>query len=252
MLLNRVIPVLTIENNNLVKTVQFSKSKYIGDPLNAVRIFNEKEVDEIMLIDISATKNNREPNYELIESISGECLMPLSYGGGIRTLQQAKDIFALGVEKICLNNVALKDTLLISKLVNQFGSQSIIISIDIKRNIFKKPKIYSYLNKKKLEHDWINFIKNLSEIGVGEILLNSVDKDGLLKGPDNELVEMLSKEINLPIVSLGGIASLHDMKKLIKSGASAVAAGSFFCFYGPHKAVLLTYPTYEEIKSLFS
>jgi len=150
------------------------------------------------------------------------------------------------------NDIASKDTLLISKLVNPFGSQSIVVSIDIKRNIFNKPKIYSYLKKKKLRYNWVNFIRNLSDLGVGEILLNSVDRDGLLKGPDNELVEILSKEINIPIVYLGGIASLDDMKKLINSGASAVAAGSFFCFYGPHKAVLLTYPNYEEIKSLFS
>ena len=251
MLQNRIIPALTVANSALVKTTNFKKPKYIGDPLNAVRIFNEKEVDEIMLIDINASKECLEPDYNLIKNISGECLMPLSYGGGIKNIHQAKKIFALGVEKICIQKAAFENPSLISELVDNFGSQSIILSIDIKRDILKRPRIFDYINKSRLKYNWIENIKSLIELGVGELLINSVDRDGLMKGPDYDIVSKLRKNINLPIIALGGVSSINDMRLLIRAGASAVAAGSFFTFYGPHKAVLLTYPKYEEIQKLF-
>ncbi len=251
MLQNRVIPVLTIQNNILVKTYKFSKSKYIGDPLNAVRIFNDKEVDEILLIDISATKNNKSPNFELIENISSQCLMPLTYGGGINTISDARRIFSIGVEKISLQRAAFKNPKFIRQLSEIFGKQSIILSVDIKRSFLNKPKIFNYLNGKKSSNNWIETIQELISFGVGEVLLNAVDKDGVLKGPDLELIDLLSDKIDVPLIALGGISGFKDMKDVINVGASAVAAGSFFSFYGPHKAVLLTYPKPSEIENLF-
>ena len=251
MLQNRVIPALTINDGYLVKTVNFKNPRYVGDPLNAVKIFNEKEVDELMFLDITASKNSQEPNFKLIKDISGECLMPLTYGGGIRNLIQAKKIFSLGVEKICIQSAALENQRLISEIIDNFGSQSIILSIDIKRDFLMRPRIYSYLRNRNLNVKWIEFIKSYVGLGIGELLINSVDKDGLLNGPDLEIISILRNEINIPIISLGGVSSIADMRKLIESGASAVAAGSFFTFYGPHKAVLLTYPDYDQIKQLF-
>lgn len=251
MLQNRVIPVLTIENNLLVKTYKFSKSKYIGDPLNAVRIFNDKEVDEILLIDISATKDNKSPNFELIENISSQCLMPLTYGGGIKTISDAKTLFSIGVEKISLQRAAFENPIIINQLSEIFGQQSIILSVDLKRTFFNQVKIYNYLNGKKSSKNWIEAIKELIDFGVGEVLLNSVDQDGVLRGPDLELIKLISNKIDIPLIALGGVSGLGDMRDLVNAGASAVAAGSFFSFYGPHKAVLLTYPKPFEIENLF-
>lgn len=252
MLQNRVIPVLTIQNNLLVKTHKFSKPKYIGDPLNAVRIFNDKEVDEILLIDISASRENKSPNFELIENISSQCLMPLTYGGGIKTISDAKRIFSIGVEKISLQSAAFENPEIIYQLSEIFGQQSIILSIDIKRTFLNQLKIYNYLTGKKSSKDLMETIKEFIGLGVGEVLLNSVDKDGVLKGPDLELIELISEKIDIPLIALGGVSRLEDMRDLINAGASAVAAGSFFSFYGPHKAVLLTYPKPYEIENLFN
>ena len=251
MLQNRIIPALTIEDSALVKTINFKKPRYIGDPLNAVRIFNEKEVDEIMIIDINASKKRKEPDFNLIKNISGECLMPLTYGGGINTIDQAKKIFALGVEKICIQKAAFDNPPFIVELVENFGSQSIVLSVDIKRDLLKRPRIYDYIRKSRLKCNWLEHIKLFTDLGIGELLINSVDKDGLMRGADYEIISILRKNTNLPIISLGGVSSLNDMHLLIKGGASAVAAGSFFTFYGQHKAVLLTYPKYEEIQKLF-
>ena len=248
MLQKRVIPVLTIENNLLVKTYKFAKPKYIGDPLNAVRIFNEKEVDEILIIDISATRNNKSPNFKLIENISSQCLMPLTYGGGIRTISDARKIFSLGVEKISLQSAAFENPEIIYQLSEIFGQQSIILSVDIKRTFLNKPKIFNYQNGKNFSKDWIKMIMEIVDFGVGEVLINTVNNDGVLKGPDLELIKILSDKLDIPIIALGGISGIEDMRALIEAGASAVAAGSFFSFYGPHKAVLFTYLKQQDIE----
>lgn len=252
MLKHRVIPALLLRNNGLVKTVRFKDPKYVGDPINAIRIFNEKEVDELMLLDITASKENREPNFEMIEHIAGECFMPLAYGGGVRTVEQAQRIYTLGVEKICLQTSALENPGLVTELAQRFGSQSVMVSVDVKRNWMGKPQLYSSAKASSLGSNWIERAQQLVKHGAGEVLLNAVDKDGTLQGPDLSLIEQLSKAINVPLIAVGGVGSMGDIKAAVNAGASAVAAGAFFVYHGPHRAVLITYPKYAELEALLS
>lgn len=251
MLQNRLIPSLLLKNNGFVKTTKFKNPIYIGDPINTLKIFNTKEVDEIMVLDIEATRLNRNPNYDLIEQFASECFIPLCYGGGIKNIEQASILFKLGVEKISVQTSALEDLGLIRKLSERFGSQSIIVSIDIKKDWLNRPQVYIASKNKNTNLNWISYAKQAVEAGAGEILLNSVDNDGTLKGPDLNLIKILSSEISTPLIAQGGISCLSDVKAAVDSGASAVAAGSFFVFYGPHRAVLITYPEYKELVSLF-
>jgi cyclase len=247
---HRVIPALLLSNSGLVKTIRFKDPKYVGDPINAIRIFNEKEVDELMVLDITASKANREPDYSLIEQFASECFMPLAYGGGVRTVDQARRLFSLGVEKICLQTAAFERAELIVELVSQFGSQSIMVSVDIKKNWLGKPKLYQSSTEKLLEADWLELLRKLVAAGAGEVLLNSVDRDGTLSGPDLPLIQEASSSIDVPLIALGGVSSLADIKACVDAGANAVAAGSFFVFHGPHRAVLITYPKYHDLEQL--
>lgn len=251
MLRHRVIPALLLRNGGLVKTTQFKDPKYVGDPINAIRIFNDKEVDELMVLDITASKEHREPNYALIEQFAGECFMPLAYGGGIRNVGQARQLFSLGVEKICLQTSAFENPSLIKELTNQFGSQSVMVSIDVKKNWLGKPKLYQSATGKLMEIAWMDKLNELISAGAGEVLLNAVDKDGTLTGPDLSLIQQASSAIDVPLIALGGVSSLADIKACVDAGASAVAAGAFFVFHGPHRAVLITYPKYHELERLF-
>ena len=250
MLKFRLIPALLINNTGLVKTTQFKDPKYIGDPINVVRIFNDKEVDELMVLDIAASKEKRDPNYNLIKELAGECFMPLTYGGGIKNLEQAKKIFSCGVEKICLQSAVIRNLKFITELANHFGSQSIMISVDVKKNSFGISSFFHASEENFLELDLLSIIKNLVNAGAGEILLNAVDKDGTLSGPDLKLIQKISELIEVPLIAAGGISSLADIKAAVEAGASAVAAGAFFVYYGPHKAVLITYPKYSELEKL--
>jgi len=252
MINHRIVVSLSLLNNGLVKTTRFKNPKYVGDPINAIRIFNEKEVDELMLLDITASKENREPNFEMIEQIAGECFMPLAYGGGVRTVEQAQRIYALGVEKICVQTSALENPGLVTELAQRFGSQSVMVSVDVKRNWMGKPQLYSSAKASSLGSDWIERTQQLIKAGAGEVLLNAVDKDGTLQGPDLALIEQLSQAINVPLIAVGGVGSLGDIKAAVNAGASAVAAGAFFVYHGPHRAVLITYPKYAELEALFS
>ena len=252
MLKNRVIPSLLLKNGGLVKTTKFSAPKYIGDPINAIRIFNTKEVDELMVLDIDASKLQKEPNYALIEQFAGECFMPLCYGGGIRTVDQASKIFKLGVEKVCLQTAVLDDINLIEALSDRFGSQSVVVSVDVKRDWLGRPKLFESATNQNSSTNWLTFLKEAVEAGAGEILLNAVDRDGTLQGPDLSLIQQASTAISAPMIALGGIGSLKDIKDAVEAGASAVAAGAFFVFHGPHRAVLITYPEYQELIKLFN
>ncbi len=251
MLKHRIIPALLLKNSGLVKTQKFKDPKYIGDPINAIRIFNEKEVDELMILDITASKERRGPNYVLIGEFAGECFMPLAYGGGVTTVEQASRIFELGVEKICLQTAALENTNLVSELANRFGSQSVMVSIDVKRNWRGKPQLYGAADGKIRKEPWLGQAKRLVEAGAGEVLLNAVDKDGTLAGPDLDLIREASTSLDVPLITVGGISSLNDIKVAVEAGASAVAAGAFFVFHGPHRAVLITYPKYTDLEALF-
>ena len=224
----------------------------MGDPINIIRIFNEKEVDELMVLDISATKDQREPDYALIEQFAGECFMPMTYGGGVRTVQQAQHIFASGVEKICIQTAAMENHQLVRELADRFGSQSIMVSLDIKRNWLGNVQVFAASKGKPISVDWLQLLSELVSAGAGEVLLNAVDKDGTLAGPDLDLIRQASERVIVPLIAVGGVSSLADIKSAVEAGASAVAAGAFFVYHGPHRAVLITYPKYHELEQLFA
>ena len=250
LLKNRVIPCLLLSDGGLIKTCKFASPKYIGDPINAIRIFNEKEVDELMVLDITASREQREPDYDLIEQFAGECFMPLAYGGGIRTIEQARKLFSLGVEKICLQTAALDDVSLISRLANQFGGQSVMVSVDVKKDLLGRYKLYTAVTGKTLPGDWITYMTQSVQFGAGEVLLNAVDRDGMMQGMDLVMIKKAAASIAVPLIACGGVGSLADIKAAVDAGANAVAAGAFFVFHGPHRAVLITYPSYNDLKDL--
>lgn len=252
MLKHRVIPALLLQKGSLVKTMRFKHPKYVGDPINAIRIFNEKEVDELMVLDITASRERREPNYALIEEFAGECFMPLAYGGGVTNVEQAERLFGLGVEKICLQTAAIQNPSLIGQLAERFGSQSVVVSIDVKRNWLGKTQVYCSVDGKRRPEPWLELTKRLVAAGAGEVLLNSVDRDGTLAGPHLELIREAGMALHVPLIAVGGVSSLADIKAAVDAGASAVAAGAFFVFHGPHRAVLITYPRYEELERLLA
>jgi imidazole glycerol-phosphate synthase subunit HisF len=245
----RIIPVLLMHKNGLVKSEQFSNYKYVGDPINAVKIFNEKEVDEIAVLDISATKEKRPPNIEHLREIASEAFMPLSYGGGITKIEQVNEILGNGAEKVIIGKAAFSNPELITEAAMRFGSQSIVVSIDVKKNWLGRYKIYLENATKVIADDLLSYTKKMEELGAGEILLNSIDKDGTFKGYDLELIEKVSSHVSIPVIASGGASYIDDFLKAIKVGkASAVAAGSFFVFQRPHKAVLISYPSNKELQ----
>ncbi len=252
MLQTRVIPVLLLQNKGLVKTVKFKNPKYVGDPLNAIKIFNEKEVDELIFLDIDASKKGCEPDYELIKDFASECFMPVCYGGGITHIDQIKKIFTLGIEKVSLNHTALNNNELIRKAVDIYGSQSIVITVDIKKSLMGKYQIYDHVKKKSLKTPFLEYIKHIEDLGAGELLVNNVDLDGTQKGYDIDLLKQVVNYVKIPVIACGGAGKLEDFNTAKKeANVSAVAAGSFFVFQGKHRAVLITYPKYQELEELF-
>ena len=252
MLSHRVIPCLLVSQGGLVKTRQFKQPIYVGDPINAVRIFNDKEVDELMVLDIDASKEGRGPNFELVEELAGECFMPLCYGGGIRTADEARQLFSLGVEKVSLQSAVLRDPSIVREIADRSGEQSVVVSIDVKRGRDGRLQAYSAAGISLPATDWRELMKRALEMGAGEIVLNSVDRDGTLSGYDLELIAEASPLSRAPIIALGGAGSPDDFRAAVDAGASAVAAGAYFVFYGPHRAVLITYPTPGELRALWS
>lgn len=253
MLRPRIIPCLLYHDKGLVKTVGFKSPKYVGDPINAVRIFNEKEVDELAFFDIDATVKNDEPNYTLIEKLANQSRMPLCYGGGIKTLEQAQKIFSLGIEKIALSSSAISNPKLISEIAERVGSQSVIVVLDVKKKLFGRYEVYTHNGKKSTGINPIAFATELEKLGVGEIVINSIDNDGMMKGYDLDLINKISQTITIPLTVLGGAGSLDHIKQVIdEHGIIGVAAGSLFVFKGPYKAVLINYPSKEEKQNLFT
>lgn len=252
MLNTRVIPVLLLRNKGLVKTVEFKEGKYIGDPINAVKIFNEKEVDELVFLDIMASKEQREPNFEVISDIATECFMPFGYGGGIRSIEHIKKLFSLGVEKAIINSYAIENPSFIKEASDFFGSQSIVVSIDVKKSLMGKYKVYDSSKNKLTDLDPVEFSIKMESSGCGEIFLNSVDRDGTMKGYGIELIRKVTDKVNIPVIACGGAGKLEDLRDAVKQGnASAVAAGSLFVFQGKHRAVLINYPTQKELEKIF-
>jgi imidazole glycerol-phosphate synthase subunit HisF len=244
MLRPRIIPCLLVKDKGLVKTVNFKNPKYVGDPINAVRIFNEKEVDELMVIDIDATTDNREPDYKMIENLAAECRMPLCYGGGVKTVEQAQRIFSLGVEKIAISSVAIENISLISEIAKVVGTQSVIVVIDVKKKLLGGYEVCTHNGKKKTGKDPVEFAKQVQKLGAGEIVVNSIDNDGVMKGFDFTIIDKIRQAVTIPMTVLGGAGSLEDISKVIeKYKIIGVSAGSLFVFKGVYKAVLINYPS---------
>ena len=252
MLRPRIIPCLLLQDNGLVKTVNFKNPKYVGDPINAVRIFNEKEVDELVIFDIDATVLKNEPNYGLIERIANQSRMPLCYGGGIKTVEQAKRIFGLGVEKIALSSSVVDNPNLITQIGDLVGAQSVIVVLDVKKKLFGSYEVFTHNGKKARGIDPFKFIKNVQKLGAGEIVINSIDKDGLMKGYDMGLIEKIRETTTLPVTVLGGAGSIDHLGEIIeKNGIIGASAGSLFVFKGPYKAVLINYPNSQQKNILY-
>ncbi|HEY8608898.1 MAG TPA: AglZ/HisF2 family acetamidino modification protein [Noviherbaspirillum sp.] len=250
MLKTRVIPCLLVSESRLVKTVQFKKPRYVGDPVNAVKIFNDKEVDEIVVLDIDATRSGREPDLDLIGELASECFMPLAYGGGINKLETARRILKLGVEKIILNTAAWKQPALVRDAANEFGSQAVAVSIDVKRKLFGRYEVCVDKASKATGEDPVTYARRMQALGAGEILLNSVQQDGTLAGYDLELISRVASAVNVPVIASGGAGTVEHFREAVqRGGASAVAAGSMFVFHGPHRAVLITYPDRAVLES---
>ncbi len=246
----RIIPALLLRGEGLYKTTKFTKHSYVGDPINALKIFNEKEVDEIMVLDIDASKKNKQPNFNFIEKFASECFIPLSYGGGIKNLKDAEKLYRLGIEKLVVQTSILENSNFLFDLIREFGSSSVILSVDVKKNFFGRKQIFSHANKKNKYLSTLEaFLELANNASVGEVLLNNVDRDGTMLGQDLKLIEYVSKSLNAPLISLGGIGSVNDIKNAFASGANAVAAGAFFVYHGPHRAVLISYQNYESIFS---
>ncbi len=243
-MLKRVIPSLLIADRRLVKGTGFKNYKYIGDPLNAIKIFNTKEVDEIIILDINASK--KEIDYDFLEEMAGESFVPLTYGGGIKSIEDARKVFSAGIEKISLQTSVLSSINLIKDLSNVFGSQSICVSIDIKKNFLGKYNIYSASKAKFKKKEVSAYIDQCIKNGAGEIILTSVDKEGSMKGPDFDLISMFSKDASIPLTYSGGIGSVKDIYKCLTYNIDAVAIGAYCVFNGAHRAVLISYPNIKR------
>lgn len=248
---NRVIPCLLINNRGLYKTVKFKDPVYVGDPANALKIFNEKEVDELVILDITASKEKKKPNFKLLNELASECFMPLCYGGGISELDEIKALFNLGIEKISLNTITFSKPELISEAAKIYGSQSIVASVDVKKSLLGKYQVYINSGTINTKKDPVEYAKYLYNLGAGEIFLNSIDRDGTMSGYDIELIKKVSESVPVPLIACGGAGQIDDFSKAINlGGASAVSAGSFFVFHGKHRAVLITYPTKDELSRI--
>lgn len=251
MLRPRIIPCLLVHEKGLVKTINFKQPKYVGDPINAVRIFNEKQTDELMVLDIDASVENREPDYKMIEYLASECRMPLCYGGGIKTIEAAERIFALGVEKVALSSAAIDQPNLIAEIAKRVGTQSVVVVLDIKKKWMGGYEIFTHNAKIGTGKNPFSLVPQLEGLGAGEIVINSIDNDGMMKGYDLNLVEKIRELTTLPLTALGGAGSLQDIGQLIKKfGIIGAAAGSLFVFKGVYRAVLINYPTPQEKDAL--
>jgi cyclase len=248
MLRNRIIPVLLHGRDGLVKTRNFKNPVYIGDPINAVRIFNQKQVDEIVILDIDRSKRSLGPDFQLVQKIASECFMPLSYGGGIRDLEDAKKIYSLGVEKIVIQSAAIRNPGLIRQVANFTGSQSISVSIDVLQSGPSNYNLYHPASSKIIDKPLLDYIRQVQEEGAGEIMITSVAHEGDMKGYNLDLIRLVRDSTSVPIIAHGGAGSVNDFASAISAGADAVAAGSFFVFYGPRRGVLITYPNYSELE----
>lgn len=253
MLQTRVIPCLQLINDSLVKTVKFDKHGYIGDPINTVRIFNELEVDELCFLDIRASVQGREPNIELLHQIADECFMPLSYGGGVKTFEKAQQILSIGFEKIVLNTSAYRTPEVVTKIAEHFGAQAVIGSIDVKKNMWGKYQVYVNDGTEKIDMNVVEWAKKLENLGVGELLITSVDRDGTWSGYDTELIRKVSEAVSVPVIANGGAGEMKHIGEVVKKGhASAVALGSMVVYQKKGMGVLVNFPDKSQLEKVLS
>lgn len=249
----RVIPVLLLRGRGLVKTVRFKDPTYVGDPLNTVRLFNDKEVDEIVCLDIEASLQSSEPNFEMLADLASECFMPVAFGGGIRSLAQARRVFEIGAEKVVLNTHALTNPNLVEEIASVFGDQAVIVSIDVRKTFLGDYQITTHGGTRKHSEPLDTCLTRMQDAGAGEILLTSIDRDGTRKGYDLDLLHRVSDVVRVPLIACGGAGTLSDFAAAVsQGGADAVAAGSFFVFTGKHRAVLITYPDQDTLALTFA
>jgi cyclase len=248
----RVIPILLLKGMGLVKSVQFKNYRYIGDPINAVKIFNDLKADELVFLDILASKEKRTISLDFVRNVGDEANMPFAVGGGIRTVQQIKEIINAGAEKVIINTYSVEDPDFIKRASDEFGSSTIVVSIDVKRKLFGKKQVYILGGSKATNINPVDFAKIVESKGAGEIIINSIDKDGTMSGYDLDLIKDVSSSVTIPVVAAGGAGNYNDFTKAVnESYASAVAAGSIFVYHGPRKAVLINYPSVVELNKYF-
>lgn len=243
----RIIPCLTMIDRGLVKTTQFKKPRYLGDPVNSVKIFNGKGVDELCILDIRATANGKSPDFEYLKDIASEAFMPLSYGGGITKLSEIEKLFYIGYEKVIINTALIEGPELIKEAAQFAGNQSIVASIDVKTDLFGRRHVYTRSGEMKAKYSPIELAKFAESLGAGEILLNSISNDGMMKGYDLDLIKEISNAVEIPVVACGGAKDATDLKLALDAGAHGVAAGSMFVYYGKQKAVLINMPEEKEL-----
>ena len=251
MLTTRVIPCLLLKGAGLVKTIRFKDPKYVGDPINAVKIFNDKEVDELIFLDITASREGKGPAFSTIEDIAGECFMPVAYGGGISTVEQAQRIVSMGVEKIVLNTAALRTPDLVTALSERIGASSTVVAIDVKKDLLGRYRVFDAAQQTTTAFEPAEQAQRMVAKGAGEIFVNDVSRDGTGSGFDLTLVRTVTGAVDVPVIVCGGAGHLEDLRQASQAGASAVAAGSLFVYMGKHRAVMINYPPYAVLQDLF-
>lgn len=249
----RVIPCLLLRGRGLVKTVRYKDPTYLGDPINIVRIFNDKEVDELTFLDITASTENHQPSFELLQDIASECFIPFGYGGGVRSCDDIRRLLKIGIEKVVLNTAAIENRPLIRQAADEFGSSTIVISVDYRKNLFGKAEVYCRSGKKAAGIDPVSFAREVEQAGAGEILINAIDRDGTMQGYDVEMIKKITSSVSIPVIACGGARNIQDLASAVREGgASAAAAGSMFVFQGPLRAVLISYPTQADLRQAFA
>ena len=251
MIRTRVIPCLLLKNRGLVKTVAFADPKYVGDPINAVRIFNEMEVDELILLDIEASRIGRPPDFELVQDIISEAFMPIAYGGGVRSAKEAQHLVNLGVEKVVINSGAIKNQGLVNEISGQLGSSSTVVALDVKKDWLGRHRMYDASSGTVTDKDPFAHIREVVADGAGEIFINDVARDGTGKGYDLNLIKMIAPTISVPLITCGGAGTLDHFREAAEAGASGVAAGSMFVYMGRHRAVMINYPAQRTLEGIF-
>lgn len=241
---------MLLEDGGLVKTEKFKNAKYLGDPINTVRIFNDKEVDELIFIDIQCSQQKKEPPFEVIKDLASECFMPLSYGGGINSLQQIERILKIGVEKVVINNYALSHPEFLQAASQNFAQSTIVGAMDIKKNLWGNYMVYDHVRKKTTDISPVDYARRLESLGCGELFVNNVDREGTYLGFDLKIIELITAAVRIPVTICGGASNLADITLAANAGASAVAIGSLFVYQGPHRAVLISYPSFNKLKEL--